>query len=144
MVTKTKARSSRAAKVKTDYTSPARLNKIFAALDELFPLATCALTHDNPFQLLVATILSAQCTDERVNKVTPELFKRFPDSLALSHAEAEELERLIHSTGFYKNKAKSLLGCAQKLVVDYQGEVPNKMDELITLPGVGRKTANVV
>ena len=125
-------------------TSPARLQKIFAALDALFPKAECALRHENAFQLLVATILSAQCTDERVNKVTPELFRKFPtphDFVALPQGE---LEREIHSTGFFRNKAKSIIGAATKIVHDFGGAVPRTMEELLTLPGVARKTANVV
>ena len=129
---------------KLDYTSPARLQKIFAALDGLFPRAECALRHDNAFQLLVATILSAQCTDERVNKVTPELFRKYPtaqDYVALPQAE---LEHEIHSTGFFRNKAKNIIGAATKIVNDFGGKVPQTMEELLSLPGVARKTANVV
>jgi endonuclease-3 len=131
-------------KTKIDYTSPARLQKIFAALDGLFPRAECALRHDNAFQLLVATILSAQCTDERVNKVTPELFRKYPtaqDYVALPQAE---LEHEIHSTGFFRNKAKNIIGAATKIVNDFGGKVPQTMEELLSLPGVARKTANVV
>jgi endonuclease-3 len=95
-------------------------------------------------QLLVAVILSAQCTDERENKVTPALFARFPDAKSLAFAEREELETLIHSTGFYRNKAKNIQGACQKILKDFQGEVPKTMEELLTLPGVARKTANVV
>jgi endonuclease-3 len=95
-------------------------------------------------QLLVAVILSAQCTDERVNKVTPALFARFPDAKSLAFAEREELETLIRSTGFYRNKAKNIQGACQKILKDFQGEVPKTMEELLTLPGVARKTANVV
>jgi len=126
------------------YTSSARMQKIFSALDALFPQAECALRHDNAFQLLVATILSAQCTDERVNKVTPELFRQFPaprDYVALPQAD---LERAIHSTGFFRNKAKNIIGAATKIVQEFGGEVPRTMEELLGLPGVARKTANVV
>jgi endonuclease III len=129
---------------KMDYTSPARLQKVFAALDTLFPQAQCALLHKNPFQLLVATILSAQCTDERVNKVTPELFRKFPTPQDFAAAPQPELEREIRSTGFFHNKAKSIIGAATKIVTDFGGKVPRAMDELLTLPGVARKTANVV
>ncbi|MBW3556884.1 MAG: endonuclease III [Actinobacteria bacterium] len=104
----------------------------------------CALRHDSPFQLLVATILSAQSTDENVNKVTPALFARFPTPEALAAAEPGELEALIHSTGFFRSKSRSLLGMATALVEDHGGEVPTALAELVALPGVGRKTANVV
>ena len=113
-------------------------------LKSLYPNATCSLTYDSPVQLLVATILSAQCTDERVNKVTPALFKRFPDASRFAGAEREELETLIRSTGFYRNKAKNIQGACQKIVTDFKGNVPQTMEELLTLPGVARKTANVV
>jgi endonuclease-3 len=126
------------------YTSPARLQKIFTALDTLFPQAECALHHENPFQLLVATILSAQCTDERVNKVTPELFRKYPTPRDYVGLPQQELEREIHSTGFFRNKAKNIIGAATKIVQEFKGEVPRTMEELLTLPGVARKTANVV
>ncbi len=127
-----------------EYTAPERLQKIFAALDQLFPQAQCALRHENPFQLLVATILSAQCTDERVNKVTPELFRKFPAPQDLAALRQLVLEREIRSTGFFRNKAKNIIGAAKKLVDDFGGQVPRSMEELLTLPGVARKTANVV
>jgi endonuclease-3 len=104
----------------------------------------CALTHDNPFQLLVATILSAQTTDENVNKATPALFVRYPTPADLAAADPAELERLVHSTGFFRSKAKSLIGMASALEDRFGGEVPTAMADLVTLPGVGRKTANVV
>src|SRR5208283_3465876 len=126
------------------YTSPARLQKIFTALDTLFPQAECALRHENAFQLLVATILSAQCTDERVNKVTPGLFRKYPAPQDYVGLPQEELEQEIRSTGFFRNKAKSIIGAATKIVQDFGGDVPRTMDELLTLPGVARKTANVV
>ena len=113
-------------------------------LEKVYPDAHCALTHQNPWQLLVATILSAQCTDVRVNQVTPDLFKRFPDPFCLAKADLTEIEELIRSTGFFRNKAKSLIGCATVLVNSHNGEVPQEMAELVALPGVGRKTANVV
>ncbi len=131
-------------KSKTDYTSPERVGKIFAALDKLFPQAECALRHENPFQLLVATILSAQCTDERVNKVTPELFRKLPTAQDFAAVKQEVLEREIHSTGFFRNKAKNIIGAAKKIVQDFGGQVPRTMDEMLSLPGVARKTANVV
>jgi endonuclease-3 len=104
----------------------------------------CALRHDTPFQLLVATILSAQTTDERVNLVTPALFARYPSPHDLAAADPAEVERLIQSTGFYRNKTKSIIGMAQALVERFGGEVPDRMVDLVTLPGVGRKTANVI
>src|SRR5208282_5532146 len=125
-------------------TSPERLQKIFAALDALFPQAECALRHENAFQLLVATILSAQCTDERVNKVTPELFRKYPTPQDYVGLPQDELEREIHSTGFFRNKAKNIIAAATKIVQDNGGEVPRTMEDLLTLPGVARKTANVV
>jgi endonuclease III len=122
----------------------AHARRICAALRRAYPEATCALVHANPFELLVATILSAQCTDTRVNMVTPELFRRFPDATALAHAQQEELESLIRSTGFFRAKARNLLGMAQGIVERHNGTVPTDLDELTALSGVGRKTANVV
>lgn len=117
---------------------------IFRRLAAEYPDAHCELDHANAFQLVVATILSAQCTDKRVNMVTPALFARYPSAAALAGAEPGELEDLIRPTGFFRNKAKSLLGMASALVERHGGEVPRTMDELVALPGVGRKTANVV
>ena len=117
---------------------------IFALLTELYPDATCSLNYETPVQLLVATILSAQCTDERVNKVTPELFAEFPDALAIAGCDRDRLETLIRSTGFYRNKAKNIQGACQMIVSDFNGEVPSEMEQLLKLPGVARKTANVV
>ena len=134
----------RAGKRRRDYTSPERLAKIFAALDQLFPQAECALLHQNPFQLLVATILSAQCTDERVNKVTPGLFAKYPTPQDFAALRPEVLEEDIRSTGFFRNKARSIVGTAKKIVEDFGGQVPQTMEELLPLPGVARKTANVV
>ncbi|SPE22204.1 Endonuclease III [Acidobacteriia bacterium SbA2] len=131
-------------KPKSAYTSPERLRKIFAALDQLFPQPQCALRHDNAFQLLTATILSAQCTDERVNKVTPGLFQKFPTAQDFAALQQSVLEEEIRSTGFFRNKAKNIIGTAKKLVMDFKGQVPRTMDEMLTLPGVARKTANVV
>lgn len=118
--------------------------EILQRLKQLYPDATCSLDYETPVQLLVATILSAQCTDERVNLVTPELFRRFPDAPSLAGAEIEELERLVRSTGFYRNKSKNIQGACQRIVTEFQGLVPQTMEELLTLPGVARKTANVV
>lgn len=113
-------------------------------LAEHYPDLTVSLDWDTPLELLVATILSAQCTDERVNRVTPALFERYPDVEALAGANSEELEGLIRSTGFYRNKARNIQGMAQRVVAEHGGQVPDAMDELIELPGVARKTANVV
>jgi endonuclease-3 len=109
-----------------------------------YPDAECALVHDNPFQLLVATILSAQTTDERVNTVTPALFRRYPTAEDLAGADPAELEELIHPTGFFRNKAKSLIGMASAVTERHGGKIPGSMEELTALPGVGRKTANVL
>ncbi len=139
-----RTKRTRATKAVVDYTSSARLQKVFAALDNLFPAAQCALRHDNAFQLLVATILSAQCTDERVNQVTPELFRKYPTPQDFAALRPEVLEQDIRSTGFFRNKAMNIIGAARRLVTDFGGAVPKTMDELLTLPGVARKTANVV
>ncbi len=117
---------------------------IFELLVREYPRAMTALDHRDPFELVVATILSAQCTDERVNMVTPELFRRFPDPTALASAPRDELEKVIHSTGFFRNKAKNLIGMAQVLVKEHGGELPQTLAQLTKLPGIGRKTANVV
>jgi endonuclease-3 len=121
-----------------------RAAAIAGILERLYPDAATPLTHANALQLLVATILSAQCTDARVNLVTPGLFARFPDAAALAVADRTELEELIRSTGFYRNKAKAIQACCAAIVERFGGEVPRTMEELVTLPGVGRKTANVV
>lgn len=121
-----------------------RAERIYRQLARLYPDAKCALDHRNAYELLVATILSAQCTDTRVNMVTPDLFKRYPNAKALAQANPPELEQAIRSTGFYRNKAKTLLGSARLLVQKHAGQVPNTMEELLELPGVARKTANVV
>lgn len=123
---------------------PAPVKETLELLRRYYPDAHCALVHRNPFELLVATVLSAQCTDERVNKVTPPLFARFPDPAAMAAAELPELEELIRSAGFYKNKAKNLKSLAESLTNRHGGEVPQKLEELVQLAGVGRKTANVV
>jgi endonuclease-3 len=122
----------------------ARVKHIQAELDKIFPNATCALNHENAWQLLAATVLSAQCTDERVNKVTPALFKKYPTIEDMAHAAQEEVANEVRSTGFFNNKAKSLIGAAQKITQDFHGEVPRSMEELLTVPGAARKTANVV
>ena len=122
----------------------AKEKKILKLLDRYYPDPECALTHDSPLQLLVATILSAQCTDARVNMVTPALFKKYPTAEDFANAKINELEKLIHSTGFYKNKAKNIKLCCQAIVKNHNGEVPKELDELVKLAGVGRKTANVV
>ncbi len=122
----------------------ARAGRILAALEAAYPDAHCALVHADPYQLLVATILSAQCTDVRVNMVTPALFARFPDARALAAGTQEEVEALIRSTGFFRNKARNLLAMAAALVAQYDGAVPDTMEALHALPGVGRKTANVI
>jgi len=137
-------KGTQARKPKVDHTSPERLNRIFAALDQLFPAAETALRHENAFQLLVATILSAQCTDERVNKVTPELFRKFPTPQDFAALRQEVLEREVRSTGFFRNKARNIIAAAKKIVQDFGGRVPQSMEEMLTLPGVARKTANVV
>ena len=121
-----------------------RAPEIYERLEREYPGAECALDHRNPYELLVATILSAQCTDKRVNMVTPALFEKYPDPEALSVAQPETLEDMIRSTGFFRNKSKSLLGMSNAVVDKHGGAVPRTMDELVALPGVGRKTANVV
>ncbi len=117
---------------------------VYQRLKKIYPDAHCELNHSNAFELLIATILSAQCTDARVNMVTPGLFQRFPNPEALANASLEEVEEAIKSINFFRNKSKSLLGCAQKLVLNHKGQVPKTVEELSDLPGVGRKTANVV
>jgi endonuclease-3 len=124
--------------------APDRVAAILKGLDEAYPAVECALTHSSPWELLVATILSAQCTDLRVNMVTPELFRRFPTPQKMAKATLSELEELIRTTGFYHNKAKSIQGAARKVVSDFKGQVPQTLAELITIPGAARKTANVV
>jgi endonuclease III len=121
-----------------------RTLEILSRLKHLYPDATCSLDYETPVQLLVATILSAQCTDERVNRVTPALFERFPDAGAIAAAPLETLEQLVHSTGFYRNKARNIQAACHKIMTEFDGEVPNTMAQLLTLPGVARKTSNVV
>ncbi|HXH73990.1 MAG TPA: endonuclease III [Bacteriovoracaceae bacterium] len=117
---------------------------VFERLKQLYPDAHCELNHSNPFELLVATILSAQCTDVRVNIVTPSLFKKYPTAQKLAKAKLEDVEEVIKSINFFRNKSKSLIGCAQMLIAEHAGEIPRTVEELSELPGVGRKTANVV
>jgi len=139
--------SAKPAVRRTSATSPLakeRVDAILKGLDEAYPNAVCALDHRTPWELLVATILSAQCTDVRVNMVTPELFRRFPTPQAMAKATLPELEGLIRTTGFFRNKAKSIQGAARKIIADFGGVVPQTLAELITIPGAARKTANVV
>jgi endonuclease-3 len=124
--------------------APERIAAILKCLDEAYPNAVCALNHKSPWELLVATILSAQCTDVRVNMVTPELFNLFPTPAAMAKASLPALEVLIRTTGFYRNKAKSIKGAAEAITEKFGGKVPETLDELITVPGAARKTANVV
>ena len=124
--------------------APERINEILSRLDQLYPQVTCALTHSSAWELLVATILSAQSTDVNVNRVTPELFRKYPTVEAFAALTPEQLEPDVRSTGFFRNKSKSVVGAAKKIVGDFGGQVPDEMDKLLTLPGVARKTANVV
>ena len=121
-----------------------RIDEIIKGLEELYPEAECSLDYVDPLQLLISTQLAAQCTDARVNLVTPALFARYPDAKAFAHADIHELEELIKSTGFYHNKAKNIIACCQRLCEVYGGQVPDTMEDLLSLAGVGRKTANLV
>jgi len=132
------------ARAATPPRTPAETRRILTTLSRQHPGADTELRHENPYQLLVATILSAQCTDARVNEVTPAVFARYPDARALAAADPAGLERLIQPTGFFRAKARSLLGMAAEVVERHDGRIPRTMDELVELPGVGRKTANVV
>ena len=125
-------------------TDPQRVAAILAKLDEAYPHASCELNHKNAFELLIATILSAQCTDVRVNQVTQALFKKYPDAKAFAYANPGELEQEIRPTGFFRNKTKSVMGASKGIIENFRGEVPRTMEEILTLPGVARKTANVV
>jgi len=125
-------------------TPAGRAKEIATRLAVLYPKAECELTHSNAYELLSATILSAQCTDVRVNMVTPALFAKYPTPLALAEANPTELETIIRSTGFYQSKAKNLIGMGRKVVDNFDGVIPHEMEDLVTLPGVGRKTANVL
>lgn len=121
-----------------------RANEAIRLLEDKYPEAICSLNYSDPFQLLVATRLSAQCTDERVNKVTPQLFTVYPDAMAMANAEPEQIETIIKSCGLYKTKTRDLIGIAKGICERFGGKVPDTIDELITLPGVGRKTANLI
>ena len=121
-----------------------RAEKIVKALKREYPDSDCTLCYKDPFELLVATQLAAQCTDARVNMVTPSLFKKYPDVYAFAEADEMELRTYIHSTGFYKNKAKNLIACSKKIIENFGGKVPDEMEQLLTLDGVGRKTANLI
>ena len=118
--------------------------KIIEILKETYPDAKCSLDFNTPFQMMVAVVLSAQCTDARVNQVTPDIFKKYPEPIDFANMELSLLEELIHSCGFYKNKAKNIKAAATKIVNEYNGQLPNTMEELVNLPGVGRKSANVI
>ena len=138
------AKASPVKKPKTAAERKARLDRILTELDRLYPNVTCALHHTNAWELLVATILSAQCTDEMVNKVTPRLFAKYPTIEDLANVSQEELAVDIRSTGFFNNKAKSVRGAAQRILKEFGGEVPRNIEDLLTVPGAARKTANVV
>jgi endonuclease III len=143
----TAAKPQKAAKVARKVgrgTDPKRVAAILAKLDEAYPTATCELKHENAFQLLISTILSAQCTDVRVNQVTATLYKKYPNAEAFAHANPSELEQEIRPTGFFRNKTKSIMGASKGIIENFGGQVPKTMDEILTLPGVARKTANVV
>src|SRR3989475_5719685 len=145
--TKTKKLSRKARSAKAGGaagTNPSRAAPIIKNPDPSYPAATCALTHDNPFQLLISTILSAQCTDVRVNQVTQTLYKKYPSPQAFAHANPRELEQDIRPTGFFRNKTKSIIGASKAILDTFGGVVPRTMEEILTLPGVARKTANVV
>jgi endonuclease-3 len=135
---------TRIARPKNAAERKARVTKILAGLDEMYPAATCALHHSNAWELLVATILSAQCTDKRVNQVTPGLFRKYPTMRDFAAASQEEMAQDIRSTGFFNNKAKSVIGAARKILADFKGEVPRDIESLLSVPGAARKTANVV
>src|SRR5690349_9400029 len=141
-----KAAAKKAPKAVKGYNpvAPERVSEILKRLDQRYPGVTCALHHKSPWELLVATILSAQCTDVRVNMVTPVLFKKYPSPSDFADLKPEQLEPDIRSTGFFRNKSKSLVGAAQGVMERFHGQVPDTMEELLTLPGVARKTANVV
>jgi endonuclease III len=135
---------SKVRKPKTAAEKKARVGQILEGLDKLYPNVTCALRHRDAWELLVATILSAQCTDKRVNEVTPGLFKKYPTVTDFAHAHQDELANDIRSTGFFNNKARSIIGAAKRVLNDFDGKVPDNMDDLLTVPGAARKTANVV
>ena len=141
---KNPAKAAKVARAVGRGTDPKRVAAILAKLDEAYPTATCELKHENAFQLLISTILSAQCTDVRVNQVTQTLYKKYPNAEAFAHANPSELEQEIRPTGFFRNKTKSIMGASQGIIENFGGQVPRTMEELLTLPGVARKTANVV
>jgi endonuclease-3 len=136
--------SKASARPKTAAGRAARVKTILKILDQMYPNVTCALHHSNAWELLVATILSAQCTDKRVNQVTPALFRKYPTIRDFAAANQDEMAQDIRSTGFFNNKAKSVIGAARRILSDYAGEVPRSMEQLLTVPGAARKTANVV
>src|SRR5271154_3996629 len=137
--------AAKAAKtLKAAGTDPQRVAAILAKLDEAYSNATCELKHDNPFQLLISTILSAQCTDVRVNQVTQTLYTKYPTPEAFAHANPSELEQDVRPTGFFRNKTKSIMGASKAILENFGGQVPRTMEEMLTLPGAARKTANVV
>lgn len=141
---KPKAAKHKSAKSGYNPAAPERVKDILNRLDQRYPNVRCALHHNNAWELLIATILSAQCTDVMVNKVTPVLFQKYPTPQAMAAATPEELEPILRPTGFYRNKAKSVVGASKGIIENFGGEVPNEMDKLLSLPGVARKTANVV
>jgi endonuclease III len=138
------AKAAKVAKAVGAGTNPRRVAAILAKLDEAYPEANCELKHENPFQLLISTILSAQCTDVRVNQVTQTLYKKYPSPEAFAYANPSELEREIRPTGFFRNKTKSIMGASKGIIEKFGGQVPQTMEEILTLPGVARKTGNVV
>jgi endonuclease III len=138
------AKAARVARVVGPGTDPKRVAAILAKLDEAYPDANCELKHENAFQLLISTILSAQCTDVRVNQVTETLYKKYPNAEAFAHASPSELEQEIRPTGFFRNKTKSVMGASKGILENFGGQVPRTMDQILTLPGVARKTGNVV
>ena len=137
----TQARDAASRETVAERRRAARINRKLA---ELYPDAACALIHENPLQLLIATVLSAQCTDARVNMITPSLFARYPDARAFADAEVSALEDAIRSTGFFRNKARNIRACCQAIVAEHGGQVPGTLEALVALPGIGRKTANVI
>jgi len=139
-----KASPTKTARTSAPPTDPKRVRTILGRLAKRYPNAVCALHHKNAWELMIATILSAQCTDVRVNMVTPELFRRFPTPQAMAKAQQAEVEEMIRTTGFFRNKAKNVIGAGQRVVAEFGGKVPQTMEELLTIPGVARKTANVV
>jgi endonuclease-3 len=138
------AKAAKVARAVGRGTDPKRVAAILAKLDEAYPTASCELKHENPFQLLISTILSAQCTDVRVNQVTQTLYKKYPNAEAFAHANPSELEQEIRPTGFFRNKTKSIMGASKGVIENFGGQVPRTMEEILTLPGVARKTGNVV